>query len=188
MSETYTKLGVPLVSKDKDPVLNAQAQYHTYVRCELAAIISFAAAVRGPACVDTVLSCGCVSSMDGQGVSRQHVCLCWEAVTTRVTTGQCVPTLSTDSRPTPNPTPTTQLLLLSMALLRVGSLMKLISPSVLTGFVTGSGVYIFFTQSKYIWGFKVRTMMPVCVFARARVGRQACRQAGRQVEQGGETG
>jgi hypothetical protein len=45
MSETYTKLGVPLVSKDKDPVLNAQAQYHTYVRCELAAVISFAAAV-----------------------------------------------------------------------------------------------------------------------------------------------
>ena len=43
-----------------------------------------------------------------------------------------------------------------MALLRIGSLMKLISPSVLTGFVTGSGVYIFFTQSKYIWGFKVR--------------------------------
>lgn len=43
-----------------------------------------------------------------------------------------------------------------MALLRIGSLMKLISPSVLTGFVTGSGVYIFLTQSKYIWGFKVR--------------------------------
>lgn len=46
MSETYTKLGVPLTLKDKDPVLNAQAQYHTYVRCELAAVISFAAAVR----------------------------------------------------------------------------------------------------------------------------------------------
>jgi hypothetical protein len=49
-----------------------------------------------------------------------------------------------------------QILLLSMALLRIGSLMKLISPSVLTGFVTGSGVYIFLTQSKYIWGFKVK--------------------------------
>ncbi len=49
MSETYTKLGIPLVSKDADPELNAQAQYHTYVRCELAAVISFAAAVRAHA-------------------------------------------------------------------------------------------------------------------------------------------
>ena len=45
MSETFNQLGIPLTSKDKDPVLNAQAQYHTYVRCELAAVISFAAAV-----------------------------------------------------------------------------------------------------------------------------------------------
>ena len=35
----------------------------------------------------------------------------------------------------------------ALALLRIGSLMKFISPSVLTGLVTGSGVYIFITQS-----------------------------------------
>ena len=46
MSTTYNTLGIPLTTKDKDPVLNAQAQYHTYVRCEIAAVVSFAAAVR----------------------------------------------------------------------------------------------------------------------------------------------
>jgi len=91
MSETYTNLGIPLTSKDKDPILNHQDHYHTYVREEVAAIVSFAVAI---------LLCG-------------------------------------------------------MALFRVGSLMKFISPSVLSGFVTGSAVYIFITQSKYIWGFKV---------------------------------
>lgn len=57
----------------QDPILNAQAQYHTHVRGEVAAVISLAVA----------------------------------------------------------------LMLCSMALFRVGSLMKFISPSVLTGFVTG---------------------------------------------------
>lgn len=33
-----------------------------------------------------------------------------------------------------------------MALLRVGNLMRYVSPSVLTGFITGSGVYIFIGQ------------------------------------------
>jgi hypothetical protein len=92
MSEVFTSLGVSLASKDKDPVLNAEAQYHTYVREQMAAVVSFCAAM---------LLCG-------------------------------------------------------MALFRVGSLMKFISPSVLTGFVTGSASYIFISQSKYIWGFKVR--------------------------------
>ena len=92
MSETFNQLGIPLTVKDKDPVLNAQAQYHTYVRGQMAAVISFGAA----------------------------------------------------------------LILCGMALFRVGTLMKFISPSVLTGFVTGSAVYIFISQSKYIWGFKVR--------------------------------
>ena len=73
-------------------MLNAQARYHTYVRGQMAAVVSFGAA----------------------------------------------------------------LILCGMALFRVGTLMKFISPSVLTGFVTGSGVYIFLSQSKYIFGFKVR--------------------------------
>jgi MFS superfamily sulfate permease-like transporter len=47
-----------------------------------------------------------------------------------------------------------------MALLRVGSLMKFVSPSVMTGFVTGSGVYIFLSQAKYLFGFKVPRMSP----------------------------
>jgi len=38
------------------------------------------------------------------------------------------------------------IILVSVAFLRAGSLMKYISPSVLTGFVSGSGVYIFITQ------------------------------------------
>lgn len=42
-----------------------------------------------------------------------------------------------------------------MALFRIGSLMRFVSPSVLTGFVTGSGVYIFISQSKYMFGMKV---------------------------------
>ena len=46
-------------------------------------------------------------------------------------------------------------MLMGMALIRIGRLMKFISPSVLTGFVTGSAVYIFINQSKYIWGYKV---------------------------------
>lgn len=46
MSEAYSNMGVPLVSKDKDPVLNHQAQYHTYVRCQMAAVVSLGAAVR----------------------------------------------------------------------------------------------------------------------------------------------
>ncbi|EWM24464.1 sulfate transporter [Nannochloropsis gaditana] len=91
MSETFTSLGIPLTEKDKDPILNAEAQYHTFVRGQMAAVVSFGAAV---------LLCG-------------------------------------------------------MALFRVGSLMKFVSPSVLTGFVTGSAVYIFISQSKYIWGFKI---------------------------------
>lgn len=79
MSETFTSLGIPLTEKDKDPILNEQAKYHTYVRGQMCAVVSFCAAI---------LLCG-------------------------------------------------------MALFRVGSLMKFISPSVLTGFVTGSAVYIF---------------------------------------------
>ncbi|GAB5037368.1 sulfate transporter [Nannochloropsis oceanica] len=91
MSETYTKLGIPLAIKDMDPMLNVPAHYHTHVRCEIAAVISLAVA----------------------------------------------------------------LMLCVMAIFRVGSLIKFISPSVLAGFVTGSGVYIFVTQSKHIWGIKL---------------------------------
>ncbi|GAB5037369.1 sulfate transporter [Nannochloropsis oceanica] len=91
MSEAFTTLGIPLVDKDADPVLDAHAKYHTHVRGQMAAVVSFATAV---------LLCG-------------------------------------------------------MALFRVGSLMKFVSPSVLTGFVTGSAMYIFISQSKYIWGFQV---------------------------------
>lgn len=46
MSETFNQLGIPLSLSDKDPALNQQAQYHTYVRCQIAAVVSFAAAVR----------------------------------------------------------------------------------------------------------------------------------------------
>lgn len=63
--------------------------------------------------------------------------------------------------PQPAFSTTTQLVLCGMALFRVGSLMRFVSPSVLTGFVTGSAVYIFISQSKYIWGFKVRAC--VCI-------------------------
>jgi hypothetical protein len=46
------------------------------------------------------------------------------------------------------PSPRWQLILCGLAFLRFGSLMRFLSPSVLTGFVTGSGVYIFLSQSK----------------------------------------
>ena len=61
-----------------------------------------------------------------------------------------------------------------MALFRVGTLMKFISPSVLTGFVTGSAVYIFISQSKYIWGFKVGMCVRSCV-SPAGVHHRSCR-------------
>jgi len=49
-----------------------------------------------------------------------------------------------------------QILLCVMAFLRVGNLMRFLSPSVLSGFVSGSGAYIAIAMLKLVTGVKVR--------------------------------